>query len=195
MSNQSPSLPPVIPSSGNAKYVLIAVVLIIGIAALIAWRTCGQAAPPPPPVTSLYDAAPTPHDDDLVPPPPPPPEQVPEAGGIKYVYVGDPCTSAKTCSGTTTSDLETAIGFRAKQAHRCYDQALASDDSLKGHVTIKVRVASNGRVCSANIAENDMGTDAVAKCVQARFVGAGMPAPKGNCVDVNVPLYFHPGGK
>jgi hypothetical protein len=191
----TPSVPPVLPSSGNAKYVVVVVLLVAGIAALLLWRQCGQAQPPPPPVTSLYDAAPTPHDEsDLVPPPLPPEQPQPEAG-VKYVYVGDPCNVTR-CSGKVTDELETALGFRGKQAHRCYDQALAQDQTLKGRVGIRVRVAANGRVCSANVTSNDMGTPAVANCVAGTFARTGsVPAPKNGCVDVELPINFVPGGK
>ncbi len=107
----------------------------------------------------------------------------------------DPC-AAKTCTGTTTTELEQQVAFRAKTAHRCYDQALANDSDLKGHVALKVRVGSNGAVCSAVVTDNDMGTDAVANCVANTFrASRSLPAPKGNCAEVNVPISFVPGGK
>jgi hypothetical protein len=192
----TPSVPPVLPSSGNTKYIVVVVLLVVGIAALLAWRSCANQAPvTQTPIPSMYDAAPTPHDEsDLVPPPLPPETPQPEAG-VKYVYVGDPC-NVKSCSGKMTDELETALGFRGKQAHRCYDQALGQDPTLKGHVGIRVRVASNGRVCSANVTSNDMGTPAVAQCVAGTFARTGsVPAPKNGCVDVELPINFVPGGK
>ena len=133
-----------------------------------------------------YDAAPISHQDDFVPPPPVPEEPVPEAGpatGPRTPF--DPC-AAKTCSGTSTQDLESALAHRAQQARRCYDAALGQDSELKGHVGLKVRVASNGAVCAADVTSNDMGTDMVAKCVVNTFrASRSFPAPKGNCVDVN----------
>ena len=108
----------------------------------------------------------------------------------------DPC-AVKTCSGgKTTDELENALGFRAKQAHRCYDQALAQDSDLKGHVTVSVRVAQNGTLCAANISANDMGSDVVANCVANVFRSSrSFPPPKGGCVDAKIPINFVPGGK
>jgi hypothetical protein len=177
---------------------VVALLLVVGVVAIVLWKTCGTKQPQGPvAVISSFDAAPLSHDESNLPPPPPVEEPQPDAGPGKVVTtMVDPC-AVKSCSGTTTSELESGIAFRAKQAHRCYDQALAQDNTLKGHITISLRVASNGRVCKADVADNDMGTAAVANCVQGTFARAGgFPAPKGNsCVDVKVPISFVPGGK
>jgi hypothetical protein len=103
---------------------------------------------------------------------------------------------APKCSGASTPDLESALAFRAKQARRCYESALENDNTLKGKVAISVRVASNGQVCSAGVASNDMGNPGVAQCVANKFRQTGyFPAPKGGCVDATVPISFVPGGK
>ena len=102
----------------------------------------------------------------------------------------------KVCAGTVTSDLETALAFRAKQAHRCYDQALTQDNTLQGKVQINVRIAPSGGVCSAGVGANDMGTSSVAQCVVGYFKQTGhFPSPKGGCVDTAVPISFVPGGR
>ena len=145
---------------------------------------------------STFDAAPISHEDDSVPLPPPEEAPLPDSGmAQRQMGTFDPCAS-KTCSGTTTTDLENQVAYRAKTAHRCYDQALANDSDLKGHVALKVRVGSNGTVCAASVVSNDMGTDSVANCVLNTFRAArSFPAPKGNCVEINVPIAFIPGGK
>ena len=122
-------------------------------------------------------------------------EPLPDSGPQRQRTAFDPCT-LRTCSGTTTPELEQAIAYRAKTAHRCYDQALANDSDLKGHVTIKVKIASNGNMCAANVSGNDMGADVVANCVANTFRAArNLPPPKGQCVEVQVPIAFIPGGK
>jgi hypothetical protein len=187
-----------VPPSGNGKYIVIFVGLIAAIGALVAWKSCGQGTGTTPQVISKFDAAPTPHDDDnTVPLPPPPDEPMADAGQqTRTIGNWDPCAVKSCVGGKTTDELENALGFRAKQAHRCYDQALAQDSDLKGHVTIAVRVASNGTLCSANVAANDMGSDAVATCVANVFrQSRSFPAPKGGCIDAKVPINFVPGGK
>ena len=189
-----------LPPSGNAKYVVVVVVLIAGIVGLLMWKQCGSGNTDATRALNVYDAAPTPHEnpDDKL-PPPPPEEVVVDSGPAQKQTVntaaGDPC-AVKTCNGSTTPDLESALAFRAKQAHRCYDQALAQDSTLKGRIGISVRVAFGGQVCKADIASNDMGSVQVAQCVANMFRQSGhFPPPKGGCVDATVPISFISGGK
>jgi hypothetical protein len=186
-----------LPPSGNTKYIVIFLALVGGTIAVVALKTCGGTPAVTGPVRpiSSYDAAIISHEESNVPLPPPIEEPQPDAGpGVRLTTAFDPC-AVKSCSGTTTSELETQIAYRAKQAHRCYDQALAQNSDLKGHITVKVRVGSNGAVCAANVTGNDMGTDQVANCVANTFRSSrSFPAPKGNCAEVNVPINFVPGG-
>ena len=97
------------------------------------------------------------------------------------------------CTGATSSDIETALSFRAKQAHRCYDNALAQDPTLRGKVSIAVRIGANGTACSAGVASNELASaPGVATCVVNYFRGQAFPSPKGGCVDVNIPINFVP---
>jgi hypothetical protein len=182
-----------VPPSGNGKYIVIALLLLAMIGGAIAWK---MSQKPPEPVTINLpppDAAPPkkPVDDDI--PLPPPVEDAGSDAGKKVtvVYTGNQC-DAKKCTGTTTSELEQTLAFRAKQAHRCYDNALTQDPTLKGKVSISVRVGTNGAVCSAAVASNDMGTPSVANCVAGYFRSGSFPAPKGGCADINVPINFVP---
>jgi outer membrane biosynthesis protein TonB len=184
-----------VPSSGGAKYAVAAVALLGLIGTAVAWKTCQK---PPEPTILYVDAAPPPtftgrNPDDDVPPPPPIEDAGPASGKKAVVTQGSnyQC-DAKKCSGSNSSELETALQFRVKQAHRCYDNALAQDPTLRGKVTVAVRVGSNGQVCSAGIAANEMSSQQVATCVSGYFRGANFPAPKGGCVDVNIPINFVP---
>lgn len=189
-----PSSPAGVPSSGGAKYVVVAVALLGLIGAAVAWKMCQQ---PPPPIV-VIDAAPPPtftgrNPEEEIPLPPSIPDAGPDAG--KKVIItqvnGNQC-DAKKCVGTNSSELETALQFRVKQAHRCYDNALAQDPTLRGKVTVAVRIGANGQVCSAGIASNEMSSPQVASCVSGYFRGTSFPSPKGGCVDVNIPINFVP---
>jgi hypothetical protein len=187
-----------LPPSGNTKYIAIAALLVAGTIAVILLKTCGNAPPPvagPVRPASTYDAAPISHEEDNIPLPPPLETAVADSGpGVRLTTTFDPC-AVKSCSGTVTSELETQVAYRAKQAHRCYDTALAQDSTLKGHVTLKVRIGSNGSVCAAAVTGNDMGVDSVANCVAQTFrASRSFPPPKGNCAEMNVPISFVPGG-
>jgi outer membrane biosynthesis protein TonB len=192
-------------SGGNTKYALVAVVLLLGVGGIFAWRSLTNRdetpAPPPPVPSTVASLAPPPNPklDDI--PPPPPAEEKPEAGvgggsgghgGVAAVGGGG-CDG--TCSGKATAELGAALQARGNQARRCYNSALASDSSLRGHVTIAVKVGPTGNVCSASVAGNDMGSPGVANCAANILRNASYPAPKGGCVVATVPLSFVPMGQ
>lgn len=183
------------PPSGNGKFIVLALLLLGVIGAVIAWKTCQTPAQPP---LVIVDAGPIPNpskkiDEDI--PPPPVIEDSGADGGKKIVIVqgmGNQC-DAKKCTGASNPDIETALSFRAKQAHRCYDNALAQDATLRGKVSIAVRIGANGQACSAGVASNEMASaPGVANCVVGYFRGQSFPQPKGGCVDVNIPINFVP---
>jgi hypothetical protein len=171
--------------------------LLAGAGGLYAWRSSSKSEPPPPVPSAAPVASPeasNPKLEDI--PPPPPVEETPEAGPPpKVVYVPAGGCEAK-CKGKASTDLEQALQVRGAQARRCYNSALAQDSSLKGHVTIAVKIAPNGNLCSANILSNDMGTMAVAACAANIFrANSSYPAPAGGCVEADVPLSFVPQGQ
>ncbi len=193
------SITPPPTGGGNAKYAIVAVLLLLGIGGLWWIKSSGDTtkvvihAPDANAPTAVHTNI-----EDDVPPPPPIPDAGPDTGTKMLSNNGNPgavCNAAK-CGGASTGDLESALAFRAKQAHACYDSALANDSSLKGKIAISVRVASNGQVCNASVASNDMGSAQVAQCVANKFRQTGFfPAPKGGCIDATVPMNFIPGGK
>lgn len=198
-SSKSPSsLPPAgVPASGNAKYAIVAIVLLLGAGGIYAWRSASNRADVPVPVPSATvaqsaEAPSNPKLDDI--PLPPPVEEKAEAGGPRIVYVPAGGCEGK-CSGTSSPELEQALQIRGAQARRCYNQALAQDSSLKGHVTIAVRIGPNGNPCSAAIATNDMGSASVANCAANIFRSSQYPSPRGGCVNATVPLSFVPQGQ
>lgn len=193
--SSTPSIGPAgVPPSGGAKYVVAAVLLLGLIGGVIFWKMSQKQ---PPPTVQLPDAAPPPtfnarNPEDDVPPPPPVEDAGPEnKTKTTTAHMSNQC-DARQCKGQSGSDLETALQFRVKQSHRCYDNALAQDPTLRGKVTVAVRVGATGQVCSAGIASNEMGSSSVANCVSGFFRGANFPAPRGGCVDINVPINFVP---
>lgn len=186
-----------VPASGNGKFIALALLLLGVLGAVIAWKVLQK---PPEPLVLVPDAGaplgrPSHNVDDDIPLPTAVEDAaVPDAGkkNPPVVFAGTQC-DAKKCGGTTSSEIETALSFRAKQSHRCYDNALAQDPTLRGKVSIAVRIGSNGTACSAGVASNDLaGAPSVANCVAGYFRGQAFPSPKGGCVDVNIPINFVP---
>jgi hypothetical protein len=193
MSEPPPSsLRPPTNGGGSSKYVAVVALLAAGLVGLLVWKHYSAEGPPPmviaPP--SSTTAAPNPHEDD-VPPPPPIEDSGPDTGPARSTPSGPVCDGR--CSGAMNSDLETALAFRAKTAHKCYDDALAQDSTLHGSVKISVRIASNGSLCSANAAASDLANPNVATCIANKFRQAGhFPPPSGGCLDVAVPISLMP---
>jgi len=201
MSTKAPpptsSLRPPVHGTGSNKYVAVVALLVAGLVGLLLWRH--YSAEPvavvtvPSAVPSALPPPPNPKEDD-VPPPPPLEDAGPETGPVRSTGGSNWAScDPKVCSGRVTGELESALAFRAKTAHKCYDDALAQDSTLKGSVKIGVRVAANGNICSVSVAQNDLGNPAVAGCIANRFRQAGhFPAPAGGCLDVAVPIALMP---
>lgn len=188
----SPSTPPPagVPS-GNGKYIAVALLLLLLIGGVIYWKKSqSDALPPPPPPDAGGTYVPPPRKvEDDIPLPPPIEDAGPDSSRITHT-VG-PQTygcEVKKCSGQPAADLEGMLAFRAKAAHKCYDQALASDNTLSGSVTISLRIGTNGLPCSAGVASNSTGNAALAQCIAGSMRNGAYPAPKGGCVEANVPI-------
>jgi hypothetical protein len=202
MSPPSSRPPAGIPDSGgNAKYAIVAIVLVLGAGGLFALRSMSGKGDVPSPLPQMPSAsasspfATNPALDDV--PPPPPPDTTPEGGtksNVVYVPTGSGCDGK--CVGSAPPELGQALQVRASQARRCYNQALANDTSLKGHVSVAVKIGPSGNVCSASVAANDMGSPGVGECAANIFRSAGSyPAPRGGCVVATVPMSFVPQGQ
>jgi hypothetical protein len=195
------SRPPAgLPDSGNAKYAIAAVVLVGAAAGLFAWRSCSSrteaVAPAPPLPSASASAAPSANAklEDI--PPPPPPEEKASATGPRIVYVQANGGCDGKCTGTSPPELGPALQVHARQARRCYEQALSQDSSLKGRVSINVKIGPAGNVCSATVASNDMASPSVANCAANVFrSSSGYPSPRGGCIEATVPLNFQPQGQ
>jgi hypothetical protein len=73
----------------------------------------------------------------------------------------------------------------------CYADALRTNPSLEGRVTVKFVVDHDGSVASASDAGSDM-THEVTECVVRHFADLSFPEPAGGIVTVVYPLVFSP---
>lgn len=189
------SLPPAgVPTSGNQKYIAVAVVLLLLVGGLVWWKTRSTETPqvsvtPPTVPTQTAD----PHRDDDIPPPIAIPT-VTASAAKSAVANGGPASNgceAKVCKGSAGDDLQSALALRGRQARKCYERELANDPKLAVRMTMSVRIGTNGAACAANVASSDNPT--VSACVANFFRNGGYPGAKGGCAEVNVPLNFIPG--
>lgn len=200
MASQTPPSSPAGVPSGNGKYIAVAVLLLGSIAGITIWQLSKK---PPPPIT-VIDAGAVPSvsvantggrdQTEDIPLPPPIVDAGDKKPTVQVTSVGAGQCDVKKCAGRTTSELETALAFRTRQAHRCYDNALGQDPTLRGKITVAVRVGSNGQTCpnGVSIASNEMSSATVANCVLGYYRGQSFPAPAGGCADVNIPINFVP---
>lgn len=200
MSAPPSSVPPAgIPSSGNAKYAAVVVILLLGMGAILLWKFVLSKPDQPvaKPTPSVAPPAASPSADipdsklNAVPPPPPIASSAPSATpkGPGVAVPGNFGCDAK-CTGSAPGDLASSLQVRASMARRCYQAALANDSSLKGRVTVAVKISPSGSVCSAAVAQSDI--PAISGCVAGVFRGGSFPAPRGGCVDTMVPMSFSP---
>jgi outer membrane biosynthesis protein TonB len=189
-------------SSGGGLYLVGAVVLVGGAAALFAWKSCST----PQPVATQQSAsvaasAPPPKDEPppLYAPPPPPkieedagvdagPPPVAKSSGTPAAPGGNgPC--GPNCKGEATGALSSALRARAQSAQGCYNRALRTSE-VSGSMTVSVQVGPNGQVCSASLANDSVHSSEIASCVLGRFRGQSFPPPTGGCIVANIPISF-----
>jgi hypothetical protein len=183
-------------------YIALAVLLLLGIGGIIAWKVTSKPPEVPRPIatTPVASSAPTSALIDEIPLPPP----IIDSGlAVAPTYTGgggggDPCTYS-VCNGQVApgSDTERGLQMLARQTRRkCYDPALGNDPSLAGHVKVHMKIASTGMLCSASVAANDMSNTSVGECAARMLLSSGrVPPPKGGCVNLDFPLNYVPMGQ
>ncbi len=189
---------------GNGALIAIGVIVLLGAAGGILWWV-GKKEPPATPQTSTVASANT----GAIPPPestvelPPLPTNEPDAGADTGVDAGD--AGAKvvsnggagggscggTCTGTVPTELRNFISGRGAAAKLCYRAALEAQEGLAGDITVSLRIASDGSLCSSSIVSDSVGNANLASCVKAKMQ-TSYPAPKGGCVDQRVTINFKP---
>lgn len=188
MTSQAPAAG--VPSGGgNGKFIVLALLLLGGVGGLIAWR---KLSPPPAnsvgPIPSSAFPSHKVGEDSI--PPPVAMEDSGPAVAAKPVAVAPSNGCDKKCAGSASDAIENALAQKAKQARRCYEKALANDATLKGKVSLNLKIGTNGSVCSVSVASNDIGNDYIGQCAADLFRNSSFPSPTGGCIETNLPLNF-----
>lgn len=193
MSSDLPSKPQ---TGGTGSYVRAAVIMLLVAGALVVWKIT-QTSSPRPSASSDVVALEQPKVPESLPPPPPPPEEQPSASAsssiapaAKSARAGGVCTGE--CKGEVSHELRTYLSGRASQGRKCYERALLQNASLKGHMKVQLRLGSQGNLCSAAMAGDELQDPGLSMCILQLFRASVYPSPQGGCVDVAVPLSFVP---
>lgn len=209
------SLPPSPPThSSNGLLIGGALVALLAVGGGVFFATRGGEEPQPTTVAATAAAVvSTPARSPAPPPPPPPPPPEEEvttapvatsASNTPGKVAGSGGTSAPQenkgpagcsggCTGSADATLRDALRLRGASAKGCYNKALRSNATLRGKMTVAVRVNPSGSACSASAASDSLGDPSVTSCILQKFRSGSYPKPKGGCVDVQVPLNFVPG--
>jgi outer membrane biosynthesis protein TonB len=188
-------------SGGSGPFIGAAVVMLLLMGGLVFWKMSGGEKPKAdaaPPAQPSVEQAPV---LDQPPPPPPPPAPEPTASTapektekkVSSGSVGGGCSSCGKCTGEAAAGFASAARSRGAQARRCYEKALAQQESLQGKMSVNLCVGANGQVCGASIGSDSLGSPLVSQCVLNIFRATTFPAPKNGCIDASVPLNFMPG--
>lgn len=76
---------------------------------------------------------------------------------------------------------------------KCYEAGLGRDPHLTGRVAIRFVIDLDGKVSSAQIADNTLPDCAVSACVRDKFKALAFPEPEGGIVTVVYPIWLEPG--
>ena len=202
MSSVPPPSQSGVPSgNNNGIYIALAVLLLLGVGGIVAYKLKGDTTETPKPLPTATVTASTSATNALIDDVPPPPPVIDAGPAPTVIYTGpaaDPCTY-NVCNGNVAAGGDTEHGLQAlalRTRRKCYDPALANDPTLQGHVKVHMKIASNGQICSASVASNDMSNTSVGECAARMLLSSGhVPPPKGGCVNLDFPLNYVPMGQ
>lgn len=90
--------------------------------------------------------------------------------------------------------IDAVVRRHLNQVQYCYQRQLQRDPGLGGRLVVRFVIAADGSVAQAEIAESDLGNEAVERCVAERFLRFTFPASGGGIVVVRYPFLFRSGG-
>ena len=180
--------------SGNAKFVVLGLLLLGGAYLFWVFIKPPEPAPPPPPppekpkVPERVNPLATPEFDLEEPPPEPEkPATKPTKTRIRSVR------SAWECSGDIDRRAAAKrVAASKRQVTACYERRLKMNNVLQGNLTLRLKVGSNGNVV-ATAANGTLKDRQVYGCVRNLARNWSFPPPTGgNCAIVAAPFNFTP---
>ncbi len=119
----------------------------------------------------------------------PAPRRGAQHSGAVALAAASPSACADTCQGPSRS-MTQALHSNARAARSCYQSALKQGSNASGKLTVRVRVAGSGKLCSAHVESDTLGDPTVSACVAARFRRSRYPQNPHGCSEARVPISF-----
>lgn len=181
--------------SGNAKYIIAGLLLLLGAAGL--WMLV-KPSPAPEPVAAPIPKAPErstalANNDLVLDEPEPEPEPTPDPEPVAPTKKKGPARSEWDCSGELAMPaISKIMRDNQSQIRNCYERRLKVNNVLQGDLNLKVKVGANGSVVSSAVS-GSLRDNEVYSCVRAIADKWTFPVPEGGaCAVVQVPFRFTP---
>lgn len=114
-------------------------------------------------------------------------------GGKAEAKVGSVQTGEAEVDGSLDSgQVAKVVQSRMRMVQDCYERELKRDPNLQGKIEIEFTIGEDGRVETARVSSNKMGSDTVGACIVGRIRTWRFPKPSGGSVTVNFPFIFAP---
>jgi outer membrane biosynthesis protein TonB len=191
--------PPVPTGNGNAKYIVVLLLVLAGGLGAYLAMSGGEKTVAPPATTPEPPKNPEPttslSDTELVVPVDEPVDVdagAPEPETKKHVRTA-PAGDPWSCEGDIpTGSVRSVVADTQSAMRSCYERRLRNDNQLQGSINLQVRVGRDGKVDNTRV-RGSMRDAEVLKCVQGMARSWSFPSPTGgNCAVLDVPYQFTP---
>lgn len=182
--------------SGNSKFVILGLALLIGGGGAI-WVMTRPAPTAPRPTPVMADAAAPPTSPLVAAPIELPPEEpdaavvvAPDAAAPRIRYV---TRYVDACPGTLTdpAGVDRVARASAGAVRSCYERELRSNNSLRGRLTARLFINTSGHIDNVQVSTS-MNSRALADCVKATLRRLTVPPSRGGCATRDLNYDFAP---
>jgi hypothetical protein len=113
--------------------------------------------------------------------------------GVRVSHFKGPRYGTPTTSGRLAPEIiQRVVRLNDGRYRFCYQNALRTDPSLRGRVTVKFMIDRHGAVAFAADGGSDIPDEGVRQCVVRSFQALSFPEPENGTVTVEYPIVFSP---
>jgi hypothetical protein len=117
----------------------------------------------------------------------PPPEAPPARSGPS-IAAGAPASTGRLAPEI----IQRIVRGSFSKYRACYEASLGKDPDLRGRVSVRFVIGTDGKVARAEDAGSDLRDRGVVQCVLKAFTSLSFPSPEGGTVTVVYPLQLSP---